>query len=97
MEHTMSYRWSIAAAAVLMMGGAATAMDLPTYEVTGFPVTPHQLVVLGPSHAEQDLPAVTVMPASPHQIAVLTPRQMESRGRQEHAQVLTGITIGQVR
>jgi len=97
----MSYRWSIAAAAVFVMGGVATAAELLTYEVTGFPVTPHQLVVLGPAHAEQELGAVTAtmagVPASPHQIAVLTPHRMESSSRQEHAQVLQGVTIGQVR
>jgi hypothetical protein len=71
---------SIAAAAGFMMSVAhATAAELPTYEVIGFPITPHQLVVLGPPNAEQRLPTFTVtmagMPASPHQIAVLTPRQ----------------------
>ena len=76
----MCYRLSIAAAAALMLGGVgATAAELPTYEVMGFPITPHQLVALGPADAQQGLPASTLteagMPASPHQIAVLTPRQ----------------------
>jgi hypothetical protein len=76
----MKNLFSIAAAAALMMGGVgATAAELPTYEVMGFPITPHQLVALGPAHAQQGLPAFTLtkagMPASPHQIAVLTPRQ----------------------
>jgi hypothetical protein len=80
MEITMWYRLSIAAAAALMMGGVgATAAELPTYEVMGFPITPHQLVALGPANAQERAPAVTLtlagMPASPHQIAVLTPRQ----------------------
>ena len=37
----MWYRWSITATAALMMGGVgqATAGDLPTYEVMGFPIT----------------------------------------------------------
>jgi len=81
MEITMCYRLSIAAAAALMLGGVgATAAELPTYEVMGFPITPHQLVALGPADAEQGLPASTLtkagMPASPHQIAVLTPRRV---------------------
>src|SRR5258708_34721439 len=81
MEITMCYRLSIAAAAALMLGGVgATAAELPTYEVMGFPITPHQLVALGPANAEQGLPASTLtkagMPASPHQIAVLTPRRV---------------------
>ena len=76
----MCYRLSIAAAAALMLGGVgATAAELPTYEVNGFPITPHQLVTLGPAEAQQRLPASTLtmagMPASPHQIAVLTPRR----------------------
>src|SRR5258705_13217235 len=80
MEITMGYQLSIAAAAALMMGGVgATAAELPTYEVMGFPITPHQLAALGPAQAQQGLPASTLtkagMPASPHQIAVLTPRQ----------------------
>jgi hypothetical protein len=75
----MWHRLSIAAAATVMMGGvAATAAELPSYEVMGFSITPHQLVVLGPANAQQELPAFTPtmagMPASPHQIAVLTPR-----------------------
>jgi hypothetical protein len=74
------YRLSIAAVAALMTGGiAATAAELPTYEVMGFPITPHQLAALGPADAQERAPAATLMlggmPASPHQIAVLTPRQ----------------------
>ena len=66
----MCYRLSIAAAAALMLGGVgATAAELPTYEVMGFPITPHQLVALGPANAEQGLPTVGT-PA-----AVLMPRQ----------------------
>jgi hypothetical protein len=80
MEIAMWYRLSIVAVAALMTGGvAATAAELPTYEVMGFPITPHQLVALGPANAQERAPAVTLtlagMPASPHQIAVLTPRQ----------------------
>ena len=73
----MWYRLSIVAVAALMTGGvAATAAELPTYEVMGFPITPHQLVALGPPNAQERAPAVTAgMPASPHQIAVLMPRQ----------------------
>jgi hypothetical protein len=76
----MWYRLSIAAVAALMTGAvAATAAELPIYEVMGFPITPHQLVALGPANAQERAPAVTLtlagMPASPHQIAVLTPRQ----------------------
>jgi len=42
------YRLSIAAAAagLLMCVAHATAAELPTYEVTGFAITPHQLAQL---------------------------------------------------
>jgi hypothetical protein len=80
MEIAMWYRLLIAAVAALVTGGVtATAAELPIYEVMGFPITPHQLVALGPANAEERAPAVTLtlggMPASPHQIAVLTRRQ----------------------
>jgi hypothetical protein len=80
MEIAMWYRLSIAAVAALMTGGvAAKAAELPTYEVMGFPITPHQFVALGPANAQERTPTVTLtlagMPASPHQIAVLTQRQ----------------------
>jgi hypothetical protein len=83
MEIAMWYRLSIAAAAALMTGGvAATAAELPTYEVGGFPITRHQLVALGPANAQQRAPDVTLtlagMPASPHQIAVLTPYKRQA-------------------
>ena len=95
----MSFRWSIAVAAVLTIGTAGiAAAEMPSYEVTGFSISPHQFVVLGPTHAEQELPVVTATTAaSPHQMAVMTPRHVESTSRQEHAQMITGITTGQVR
>ena len=76
----MWYRLSIAATAGLMLGGAgAAAAELPTYEVMGLPITPHQLAALGPANAQERAPAPTLllagMPASPHQIAVLTPHK----------------------
>src|ERR1700756_3679677 len=48
----MKKLFSITAAAALMMyGGAAIAAELPTYEVMGFPITRHQVAVLGGSAA----------------------------------------------
>jgi hypothetical protein len=67
----------LAAAAILMLGMAgATAGELPSYDVAGFPITPHQMSVLGQSGGVHEQPAVPPplregMPASPHQIAVL--------------------------
>jgi hypothetical protein len=70
----------LAAAVILLLGMAgATAGELPSYDVAGFPVTPHQMSVLGQSGDTQELPAVPTLlreglPASPHQIAVLSRR-----------------------
>jgi hypothetical protein len=57
---------------------SACSLHLPTFEVTGFPISPLQVAVLGGAHVEEQsaTPTLTLagMPASPHQIAVLTPR-----------------------
>ena len=51
---------------------------IPSYEVMGFPITPHQISILGLAHVEEQSPSPSLMmagmPASPHQAAVLTPR-----------------------
>ena len=70
--------------AIAAMGGVATnradacALHLPTFELTGFPISRHQVAVLGSAQVEESAvtPTLTLdgMPASPHQIAVLTPR-----------------------
>jgi hypothetical protein len=66
----------------------AIATGLPSYEVKGFPITPHQISVVGSAHVEEQSPSPSLvmagMPASPHQIAVLTPRRSRSSGL--HAQ-----------
>ena len=55
-----------------------SAAALPSYEVMGFPITPHQISIVGSAHVEEQSPSPSLvmagMPASPHQIAVLTPR-----------------------
>ena len=92
----MSYRWSITVAVISMLGGIASASaEMPTYEVSGFPVTTHQYVILGPASGEQGQATAAPAMASPHQIAVMSPRRIESR--QEHAQYISGVTTGQVR
>lgn len=70
--------------AVAGIAGAATnhaeacALRLPTFELTGFPISRHQVAVLGSAQVEESAVTPTLMlagmPASPHQIAVLTPR-----------------------
>ena len=64
---------SIAAvAAVLLAGGTAGfAAELPTYEVTGFPISVVQAQVLGAADARERL-SVMIAAASPNQPGVLT-------------------------
>ena len=61
----------------VMLDRASTAV-LPSYEVMGFPITPHQISVVGSAHVEEQPHSASLMmagmPASPHQVAVLTPR-----------------------
>ena len=58
---------------------AACNLRLPNFEVTGFPISPLQVGVLGATHVEERSATPTLklagMPASPHQIAVFTPRK----------------------
>jgi hypothetical protein len=66
--------------ALAILGSAASAAELPSYEVSSFPVSPVQLSVLGASRAQaqEQSPAPTLtrddMPATPLQLSVLTPR-----------------------
>ena len=60
----------------VMLDRASAATKLPSYELMGFPITPHQFSVLGSAHVEEQSPSPSLtmagMPASPHQLAVLT-------------------------
>jgi len=83
----------IATAAALMSGAAgATAAELPTYQAGGFPITPHQIAIMGAADVEQQSATAPLllgdMPASPHQVAVLTPRTIKV-GQQAAAQPIT--------
>jgi len=67
---------STAGIAALMLGGAEMALaELPTFERNGFPITPHQIQVLGSTQVKEQAPTSTLtmdgMPASPHQLRVL--------------------------
>lgn len=73
-------RISIAALFTLTFGaGAASAGQLPQYEVTGFPISPLQMSAVAPRgiHEQPPTPALTLdgLPASPHQIAVIRGHQ----------------------
>lgn len=85
----MRYRMSIAAAATFVMSGmAATAAELPTYEVVGFPITPHQFMVLGPANAEQAFSAAGI--SSP----ALASRQQEPSSADRTTTVLAKVSPG---
>ena len=67
-----------AVAALTVVGSGAGAAELPSFELKGFPITRHQVAVMGEQDVQEQsvTPTLTFggMPASPHQIAVLAPR-----------------------
>ena len=76
-ETAMRNRLALAALALMMLNGGVLAAQRPTYEISGFPVTPHQASVIGSGSVQEKVPSPDLtangMPASPHQIQVLTP------------------------
>jgi hypothetical protein len=69
---------AIAAGTAFGLGAiSSSAGELPQYEAAGFPISPHQITVLGLGDIQEQSPTPTLtlngMPASPHQIAVLQP------------------------
>ncbi|MDF0518196.1 hypothetical protein P0R31_13235 [Bradyrhizobium yuanmingense] len=79
------------AGAMIASSTAAFASELPSYEVTSFPITTTQVQVLGGAGVQEQSanPAMIVagMPASPVQVAVLSPRikQLASAGSENRA------------
>ena len=63
----------------VMLDRASAAAAEPTFELMGFPITRHQVALLGAAQIRERSPTPTLtvagMPASPHQVAVLTPRR----------------------
>lgn len=71
-------RISITTIAAFVLGAVrASAGELPQYEFEGFPISPHQISVLGAGGIQEQSPTPTLtfdgMPASQHQIAVIGP------------------------
>jgi hypothetical protein len=68
----------IAIVIIRLSQAVAGAAELPSYELMGLPITPHQLMVLEPANIRERLssPSLTMagMPASPQQLSVLTRR-----------------------
>jgi hypothetical protein len=72
----MRVLFSTTAVAALVLGGASVlAEEFPTFERNGFPITPHQVQVLGSDGVQESAPTSTFtldgIPASPHQLRVL--------------------------
>ena len=66
---------STAAAALILIAGAtaAFAVELPSYETKGLPISAVQVRVLGAADVSEKSPALTST-ATAHQLSVLTPR-----------------------
>jgi hypothetical protein len=66
---------------------AAAAGELPTYDVSSFPATQHQLAVVGASAADEQPPAATLtrdgMPATRLQLSVLAPHNRRSASAEQ--------------
>jgi hypothetical protein len=64
-----------------VLGAVDSGGELPQYEVAGFPISPHQISVLGSGDVQEQSPSPSLtlngMPASPHQIAVIGPRSKQ--------------------
>jgi hypothetical protein len=60
----------------VMLDRASAAAAEPTFELMGFPITRHQVALLGAAQIRERSPTPTLtlagMPASPHQVAVLS-------------------------
>jgi len=64
--------------AATFAGAAARAAEPPGYELNGYPITRHQISVVGTEDVSEQAPVPTLMlggmPASPSQVMILTPR-----------------------
>jgi hypothetical protein len=62
----------------IFLGAAAQAAEPAAYELNGFPITRHQVAVVGASNVREQSPVATLMlggmPASPSQVAILSYR-----------------------
>ena len=63
--------------AVTLVGAGVEAAELPSYELMGFPITPHQISVVGSANVREQSPSFSLTMAGmrSHQMAVLTPRR----------------------
>jgi hypothetical protein len=90
--------------AIAAIGGTSTDkagacnLNLPTFELMGFPISRHQVAVMGAVHVEESPAAPTLMlagmPASPHQIAVLISRSKVLKIVQAEVGIPEPTTVG---
>jgi hypothetical protein len=71
----MTKQFSIAAAALVLGAASAAASELPSFEKQGFPITVHQVQVVGGADVAERSPAPALDAASPHQVKVLRLRR----------------------
>jgi hypothetical protein len=75
----MKTLFAMAATGTLLLSGIASAQEFPSYELSGFPISPLQSSVMGATaNLKEQSPSTSLtvggMPASPNQIAVLRHR-----------------------
>jgi hypothetical protein len=76
----MKTLFAMATTGTLLLSGIAAAQELPVYGLSGFPISPCQIPIIGATaNLKEQSPGTSLtmggMPASPLQILVLTPRQ----------------------
>jgi hypothetical protein len=79
-ERIMKTLFAMATTGTLLLSGIASAHEFPVFELSGIPISPHQISVLGATaNLKEQSPGASLtmggMPASPLQILVLTPHQ----------------------
>jgi hypothetical protein len=94
----------MAATGTLLLSGIALAQEFPVYELSGFPMSPHQISIMGATvNLKEQSPGTSLtmggMPVSPVQILVLTPRQRvpEERGVRSDRQVHPDVHVEALR
>jgi hypothetical protein len=76
----MKTLFAMATTGTLLLSGIASAGEFAAYELSGFPISPHQISIMGTTaNLREQSPCSSFtmggMPASPLQVLVLTPRQ----------------------
>jgi hypothetical protein len=78
------------AAALIAASSAGFAAELPTYQVTGFPISPVQAQVLERANVQEQVPSSAV---SPHQLNAPAPRKKVATAAGTPVQTTTGSSL----